>query len=108
MVYTSTARCRHRHPTTLASFTVRQYKSGIAAATMYAKHPELGHFLGVHIAVETSEFRSLKLRIMERIAVLLERVSWFRPHGWYRTLMENHYHRGLSAELLRRRLMDAG
>lgn len=105
MVYRPEAVCYHHHPTTMASFSARQYKSGIAAAVMFDKHPELATFLGVHLAVETTENRPVHLKIEERVCRALETQSWFRPRGWFRAIMENHYLRGLSAELMRRKVM---
>jgi len=99
MVYRPKAVCRHHHPTTMKSFTVRQYKSGIAAATMAERHPELADFVGLPLARVTGQKRPVRLRIQERICRLLERQGWFRPNRWYRAIMENHYLRGLSAAL---------
>ena len=101
MVYRPGATCYHHHPTSISSFSIRQFKSGIAAATMYQKHPELGDFLGVPLIPSPGKNRSLSLPIMERICRLMEQVSWFKPRTWYRQIMENHYLRGLSEGLER-------
>jgi len=51
IVYRPAAVARHYHDITFASFRRRQEKSGEAAAIFYAKHPELGDFLGVPQAI---------------------------------------------------------
>src|SRR3954447_15515763 len=46
--YNAHAVTRHHHPMTIDSFARRQYTVGKSGAIFYRKHPELGHFLGVH------------------------------------------------------------
>src|SRR3954452_11080156 len=46
--YNAKAVTRHHHPMTIDSFARRQYTVGKSGAIFYQKHPELGHFLGVH------------------------------------------------------------
>src|SRR5205085_10299544 len=46
--YNAKAVTRHYHPMTVDSFARRQYTVGESGAIFYQKHPELGHFLGVH------------------------------------------------------------
>src|SRR5213075_3125450 len=46
--YNARAVTRHHHPMTIDTFARRQYTVGKSGAIFYRKHPELGHFLGVH------------------------------------------------------------
>ncbi|HEV8436397.1 MAG TPA: glycosyltransferase, partial [Thermoanaerobaculia bacterium] len=46
--YNAKAVTRHYHRMTVDSFAKRQYTVGMSGAIFYRKHPELGHFLGVH------------------------------------------------------------
>ncbi|HKB81151.1 MAG TPA: glycosyltransferase, partial [Thermoanaerobaculia bacterium] len=46
--YNARAVTRHYHPMSVDSFARRQYTVGKSGAIFYRKHPELGHFLGVH------------------------------------------------------------
>lgn len=93
--YNARAVTRHHHPMTVASFARRQYTVGKSGAIFYRKHPELGHFLGVH-ELETrrlADDRQLarlqwKARLGERFRLLA------RPRV-FETLMREHYLRGL-------------
>src|SRR5258706_15325521 len=46
--YNARAVTRHYHQMTIDSFAKRQYTVGKSGAIFYRKHPNLGHFLGVH------------------------------------------------------------
>lgn len=93
--YNAKAVTRHHHPMTVDSFARRQYTVGKSGAIFYRKHPELGHFLGVH-ELETrrlADARQLeklrwKARLGERFRVLA------RPKV-FEQLMREHYLRGL-------------
>jgi glycosyltransferase involved in cell wall biosynthesis len=93
--YNERAITRHHHPMTVDSFARRQYTVGKSGAIFYQKHPELGHFLGVH-ELETrklaDEARLAKLR---RKARLGERFRVLARARVFETLMREHYLRGL-------------
>lgn len=93
--YNAKAVTRHYHPMTVDSFSRRQYTVGKSGAIFYQKHPELGHFLGVH-ELETrplaDEARLAKLR---RKAHLGERFRLLARSAVFETLMREHYLRGL-------------
>ena len=93
--YNARAVTRHYHPMSIDSFARRQYTVGKSGAIFYQKHPELGHFLGVH-ELETRTLADpthltrlrLRARLGERFRVLA------RPKV-FETLMREHYLRGL-------------
>jgi glycosyltransferase involved in cell wall biosynthesis len=93
--YNDRAVTRHHHPMTVDSFARRQYTVGKSGAIFYQKHPELGHFLGVH-ELETrklaDEARMAKLR---RKARLGEKFRLLARGPVFETLMREHYLRGL-------------
>jgi glycosyltransferase involved in cell wall biosynthesis len=93
--YNAKAVTRHYHPMTVDSFSRRQYTVGKSGAIFYQKHPELGHFLGVHeleTRVLADEARLEKLR---RKAHLGERFRLLARPKIFETLMREHYLRGL-------------
>jgi len=79
IVYRPDAVARHHHDISFASFRRRQHRSGESAAIFFAKHPELGDFLGVPQAREFSEERSFADRLIPVWAALAER--WELPGG---------------------------
>lgn len=93
--YNARAVTRHHHPISVDSFARRQYTVGKSGAIFYSKHPELGHFLGVH-ELETrpapSEAAMTRLR---RRARLGETLRIFASKAAFETLMREHYLRGL-------------
>ena len=93
--YNERAVTRHHHAMTIDSFSRRQYTVGKSGAIFYRKHPELGHFLGVH-ELETRPVPSdddvAKLR---RKARLGERFRFLARPQVFETLMREHYLRGL-------------
>ncbi|HEU4521832.1 MAG TPA: glycosyltransferase family 2 protein [Thermoanaerobaculia bacterium] len=93
--YNERARTRHHHPMTVDSFARRQYTVGKSGAIFYRKHPELGHFLGVH-ELETRRLagdRQLaRLRLRARLG---ERFRLLAQPKVFETLMREHYLRGL-------------
>lgn len=93
--YNALALTRHHHPMTVASFSRRQYTVGRSGAIFYEKHPELGHFLGVHELNERPLADDRRLRRMTRSAQLGERFSLFARPSIYEQLMREHYLRGL-------------
>lgn len=93
--YHAGAITRHYHQMSVDSFARRQYTVGKSGAIFYQKHPELGHFLGVHeletrVLADASALRWLRLkaRLGERFRLLA------RPKV-FETLMREHYLRGL-------------
>ena len=97
--YNERAVTRHYHQMTVDSFARRQYTVGKSGAIFYRKHPELGHFLGVH-ELETrplaDERRLRKLRFKARIG---ERFRILAQPRVFETLMREHYLRGLKEGL---------
>src|SRR5688500_15062698 len=97
--YNARAITRHYHQMTVDSFARRQYTVGKSGAIFYRKHPELGHFLGVH-ELETrplaDERRLKKLRFKARMG---ERFRLLAQPKVFETLMREHYLRGLKEGL---------
>ena len=93
--YNASAITRHYHPMTVDSFARRQYTVGKSGAIFYRKHPELGHFLGVH-ELETRKLADEKrLARLRRSARLGERFRFLARNASFETLMREHYLRGL-------------
>ena len=102
ILYRPEAVARHHHDITFASFRRRQEKAGEAAAIFYAKHPELGDFLGVPQAIQFQDGGPLASRLLPWWAALAER--WDLPGGRRavdRVLRED-YLRGLNRALVQR------
>lgn len=93
--YNARAITRHHHPMTVDSFARRQYTVGRSGAIFYQKHPELGHFLGVH-ELETRKLADeAQLARLRRRAVIGERFRILASSQVFETLMREHYLRGL-------------
>jgi glycosyltransferase involved in cell wall biosynthesis len=93
--YNAKAITRHYHPMTIESFARRQYTVGKSGAIFYRKHPELGHFLGVH-ELETRRLADERqLAKLHRRARLGERFRFLARPQVFETLMREHYLRGL-------------
>ena len=93
--YNAAAVTRHHHPMTVDSFARRQYTVGRSGAIFYSKHPELGHFLGVH-ELETRRLADdRQLTWLRRRARLGERFRLLARPAVFETLMREHYLRGL-------------
>lgn len=93
--YNARAITRHYHPTTVDSFARRQYTVGKSGAIFYRKHPELGHFLGVH-ELETRKLADeTQLERLRRRARIGERFRLLARSNVFETLMREHYLRGL-------------
>ena len=98
--YNARAVTRHHHPMSIDSFARRQYTVGKSGAIFYRKHPELGHFLGVHelgVRKLADEQHLAKLR---RRARLGERFRFLARNTIFEKLMREHYLRGLRDGLL--------
>ena len=93
--YNARAVTRHYHPMNVDSFARRQYTVGKSGAIFYQKHPELGHFLGVH-ELETRKLADeTQLAKLRRKAQLGERFRLLARSAVFETLMREHYLRGL-------------
>lgn len=93
--YNAKAVTRHYHPMNIDSFAKRQYTVGKSGAIFYEKHPELGHFLGVH-ELETRKLADeAQLAKLRRKARLGERFRLLAKSSVFETLMREHYLRGL-------------
>ncbi len=97
--YNAAAVTRHYHQMTVDSFARRQYTVGKSGAIFYRKHPELGHFLGVH-ELETRRLADEKaLRKLRFKARMGERFRLLARPQVFETLMREHYLRGLKEGL---------
>ena len=93
--YNARAVTRHYHPMTVDSFARRQYTVGKSGAIFYRKHPELGHFLGVHELETRPAARDEQVEKLRRRARLGERFRLLARPAVFETLMREHYLRGL-------------
>jgi glycosyltransferase involved in cell wall biosynthesis len=93
--YNAHAVTRHYHPMDIDSFARRQYTVGKSGAIFYEKHPELGHFLGVHELTTRSLADESQLAKLRRKARLGERFRILARKQVFETLMREHYLRGL-------------
>ena len=93
--YNAAAVTRHYHQMNVDSFARRQYTVGKSGAIFYSKHPELGHFLGVH-ELETRQLADERqLARLRRRARLGERFRFLARNEVFEKLMREHYLRGL-------------
>lgn len=93
--YNARAVTRHYHPMNVDSFARRQYTVGKSGAIFYQKHPELGHFLGVHELETRNLADEQQLAKLRRKARLGERFRMLARPRVFETLMREHYLRGL-------------
>jgi glycosyltransferase involved in cell wall biosynthesis len=93
--YNAKAVTRHYHPMSVDSFARRQYTVGKSGAIFYSKHPELGHFLGVHELSQRTLADEPALARLRRRAHLGERFRFLARPKVFETLMREHYLRGL-------------
>jgi glycosyltransferase involved in cell wall biosynthesis len=93
--YNAKAVTRHHHPMSIDSFARRQYTVGKSGAIFYRKHPELGHFLGVHELESRRLADEEQLGRLRRKARLGERFRLFARNKVFEKLMREHYLRGL-------------
>jgi GT2 family glycosyltransferase len=101
--YNQRAVTRHHHPMTVDSFSRRQYTVGKSGAIFYQKHPELGHFLGVHELSRRALASERDLEKLRRKARLGERFRLLARPNVFETLMREHYLRGLKEGLAQNR-----
>jgi glycosyltransferase involved in cell wall biosynthesis len=93
--YNAAAVTRHHHPMTIESFARRKYTVGKSGAIFYRKHPELGHFLGVHELETRVMATDAELEAMSRKARWGERFRFLARPLLFEKLMREHYLRGL-------------
>jgi GT2 family glycosyltransferase len=93
--YNAKAVTRHHHPMTVDSFARRQYTVGKSGAIFYRKHPDLGHFLGVHELETRKLLDDRRLKRLRRRARLGERFGFLAQPAVFERLMREHYLRGL-------------
>ena len=93
--YNARAVTRHYHPMNVDSFARRQYTVGKSGAIFYQKHPELGHFLGVHELETRKPASEAQLSWLRRRARVGEKFRLLARPNVFETLMREHYLRGL-------------
>jgi glycosyltransferase involved in cell wall biosynthesis len=93
--YNARAVTRHYHPMNIDTFARRQYTVGKSGAIFYRKHPELGHFLGVHELESRALADESQLEKLRRKARWGERFRLLARPAVFETLMREHYLRGL-------------
>ncbi len=93
--YNARAATRHYHPMTVDSFARRQYTVGKSGAIFFSKHPDLGHFLGVHELDTRKLADDVQMARLRRRARLGERFRFLANSQVFETLMREHYLRGL-------------
>ena len=93
--YNAKAITRHYHRMNVDSFARRQYTVGKSGAIFYRKHPELGHFLGVHELESRHLADEQQLARLRRRARLGERFRFLARNDVFEKLMREHYLRGL-------------
>ena len=93
--YNAKAVTRHHHQMSVESFARRQYTVGRSGAIFYRKHPELGHFLGVHELDTRGPAEERQLAALSRKARLGERFRLLARPKVFEQLMREHYLRGL-------------
>jgi glycosyltransferase involved in cell wall biosynthesis len=93
--YNAQAVTRHHHPTTVESFSRRQYSAGKSGAIFSRKHPELSHFLGVHELGSRGVAGEREMARLTRGARLGERFRFLARPRVFEQLMREHYLRGL-------------
>ncbi|HEX6084708.1 MAG TPA: glycosyltransferase [Thermoanaerobaculia bacterium] len=93
--YNARAITRHHHPMSVDSFARRQYTVGKSGAIFYQKHPELGHFLGVHELSTRTLASEAQLAWLRRRARVGETFRVLARPKVFEQLMREHYLRGL-------------
>jgi len=93
--YNARAITRHYHQMNVDTFARRQYTVGKSGAIFYRKHPELGHFLGVHELESRRPADARQLASLRRRARLGERFRFLASNDVFEKLMREHYLRGL-------------
>lgn len=97
--YNANAVTRHHHPTTVESFSRRQFTVGRSGAIFASKHPELRHFLGIEELADEGSGGRLERAWLEVAARAGERFSLAAHPRVFERLMRIHYLKGLEAGL---------
>lgn len=91
LVYRPRARARHDHPTTVESFRARQKASGMAAARLLARHPDLASPLGVSGARSLEATRPALLSAAETLVKAMDPLGVPLPGRVYDKLFRWDY-----------------
>ncbi|MCY3965785.1 MAG: glycosyltransferase family A protein [Acidobacteria bacterium] len=97
LLYRPAAHVAHDHPTDLARFAERQYRSGYSAVVFYRRHEQLEHFLGMQNGRPPSAGGAGERTLLwaqERLARALQGMPVRLPRLWEKT-MRHHYLEGL-------------
>ncbi|HVS00185.1 MAG TPA: glycosyltransferase [Thermoanaerobaculia bacterium] len=94
LVYESSAKVLHDHPTDFARFASRQEKAGYCAVVFHRLHPELGPFLGIGPDGPPPVPDAGRQQWLERLVRVLQRGPIHLPKVWEEVL-RFHYIRGL-------------
>ncbi len=97
LLYRPAARVAHDHPTDLARFAQRQYRSGYSAVVFFRRHEQLGPFLGMQSGKPPSAGGARERALLwtqERLARALQGMPVRLPRLWEKT-MRHHYLEGL-------------
>ena len=97
LLYRPAARVAHDHPTDLARFAERQYRSGYSAVVFFRRHEQLGPFLGMQSGKPPSAGGARERALLwtqERLARALQGMPVRLPRLWEKT-MRHHYLEGL-------------
>jgi GT2 family glycosyltransferase len=93
--YNAAAVTRHYHRMDVDSFGRRQFTAGRSGVIFFEKHPELGHFLGVHEAREKEPLSTGEMRRLRLLAKVGERFRPLARGSVFDRLMREHYLAGL-------------
>ncbi len=99
--YNAAAVTRHYHRMDVDSFCRRQFTAGRSGAIFFEKHPELGHFLGVHESREKEPLAPRELRRLRLLAKIGERFRPLARATVFDRLMREHYLAGMREGLKR-------
>ncbi|MFI5182437.1 MAG: glycosyltransferase family 2 protein [Thermoanaerobaculia bacterium] len=99
LVFRPSARARHDHPTTVSSFRLRQQASGMAAARLLAKRPDLASTLGERDARSLAAARPALLSAVESILKALDPLGVPLPGRIYDKFFRWDYLDGLRKSL---------
>jgi glycosyltransferase involved in cell wall biosynthesis len=102
--YEAAARVAHDHPTSIGRFMKRQERVGYSAVIFYARHPELGPFLGLGPEGPPPDTRALRERLIALNVRALDRLGISSPGQWDEILRLSYLgglHRGWREPSLR-------
>ncbi len=99
LVYNPKALAFHHHPTTVASFCLRQEKVGYSAVRFYRSQPHLKRFLGIGAMPRYGCRKRFLLRWIRTLTEWSERHPWIDTSRYYQDLMSFYYFRGMQKAL---------